>query len=111
MHNMISSYPTFLDDWKRRSATYELDDFKAIAVVQFGLGPLITGNNLAVQFNRDTVCFHTKMLNKRAETSCGCRLSFAVDDEVHLLIFAAVAESGQARRGHPRVGKASPYLV
>jgi hypothetical protein len=62
-----------------RSATDEMDDLQLVAVAQSGLGPLPTGDDLAVQFNRYTVGLHAELLDERAQSFGGKNLALTID--------------------------------
>jgi hypothetical protein len=79
-----------------RTTSDEVDDFKLIAVVQFRAWPLAARNDLAVQFNGDTVRLHAKVLDQRAQGSGRRRLAFPIDHEVHDAIFAVIRQKTQA---------------
>jgi hypothetical protein len=50
----------------RRSAADEVDDFEAVSVVQWGLRPLVAGDDLAVQFYGYAVGLHAERFDERA---------------------------------------------
>jgi hypothetical protein len=45
----------------------ELHDLQVIAIAQDGFGPLLTGDNAAIQFNRNPIGFHAQLLEQSGE--------------------------------------------
>ena len=52
---------------------------RPVSIVQPGLGPLLTRDNLAVQFNRDAVGLHAELFDERAQSFGGKNLALAID--------------------------------
>jgi hypothetical protein len=64
---------------------YEVDDFKFISVIEIGLGPVIAGHNVAIQFDSDAVGLHAEGFNESGEggnREIECSF-FAIDVEFH----------------------------
>jgi hypothetical protein len=50
------------------AAADEMNDFQAVAVVEFRCLPTIARDNVTIQFNRDAVGFHRKGLDEHGES-------------------------------------------
>ena len=46
------------------ASTDEMHDLQAVTVLELGGGPLRARDNLAIEFYRDTIAFHTELLDK-----------------------------------------------
>jgi hypothetical protein len=70
-------------------AAYEVDDFQAVTVLQDGLRPAVTGDDVAVEFDGDAVGLHVEGFDQSGEGERGWRrgiwegAGFAVDLQVH----------------------------
>jgi hypothetical protein len=63
-----------------------LHDLQLIAVGQAGLGPTLTRNNVAVQFDGDTVGLHAKLPDQRRQGEWGGETAlFSVDNQFHII--------------------------
>ena len=57
----------------------EMDDLQPISIVQSGLGPLLTRDDFAVQFNRYAVGLHAELFDERAQSFGGTNLALAIN--------------------------------
>jgi hypothetical protein len=60
-----------------------MDDLQPVSIVQASLWPLLTRNDLAVQFNRNVVGLHAELFDERAQSFGGTDLRFAINGEIH----------------------------
>src|ERR1700687_6023511 len=60
-----------------------MENLQPISIVQSSLRPLLTGDDLAIQFNRHAVGLHAELLDERAQSFGGKNLALAIDCEVH----------------------------
>ncbi len=56
-----------------------MDDLQPVSIVQSGLGPLLTSDNLAVQFYGYAVGLHAELFDERAQSFGGKNLALAID--------------------------------
>ncbi len=49
---------------RRNTAADEVNDLEPVTVVQSRCRPEISGNDVAIEFHRDTVCLHAKALDQ-----------------------------------------------
>ena len=65
----------------KSAAAYEVDDFQFVSVVERGLGPLIAGDDVAVEFDGEAIGLHAEGLDQGGQ-GCGLGgLRFAVDGQ------------------------------
>ncbi len=52
---------------RTRPAADEVNDFEAVTFAQFGGGPTIARNDVAIEFDRNAVGFHAKIFNESCQ--------------------------------------------
>jgi hypothetical protein len=67
----------------RKSPTYEVDDFQAVALGQFGFCPPGSRDDIAVQLYGYAVLFHTELFDQQSQGGWGEGLFLPVDDNFH----------------------------
>ena len=76
------------------SAAYEVDDLKFVAIIEDSVGPAVSRDDVAIQFNGDAVRFHPEHLYESAQCEGSWRVRelpfFAIDVEFHCVCAAAL---------------------
>jgi len=70
------------------ASAYEVHDFQAVAIVELGLGPVVAGDNIAVQLHCYTIGLHPKEVHQCGEGEGSRRVKrsfFSVDVKFHWL--------------------------
>ena len=74
-----------------RAAAYEVDDYQAVAVFQWRLGPAVTGDYFAVEFYGYAIGLHVQGFDQGGEGKgtldgrCGGGVLFSIDVQFHCL--------------------------
>jgi hypothetical protein len=75
------------------ASTDELDDLQVIAIAEAGLGPLLARDDVAIQFYRHAIGFHTQLFEQSGEREwCGKIARLTVDLKLHLTRIVAGRE-------------------
>ena len=65
----------------RSAPADKVDNLQAISVVEFGPSPLSTRDNFAIQFDRNAIALHSKLLDQlRQRESAGKTLLVTIDE-------------------------------
>ena len=76
-------------------AADEMDDFEFVAAGQLSRGPAVPRNELAIEFNRNAIWLHAKLVQERGDSGDRTELAIlAVDGEHHS---AAVTRQASGR--------------
>jgi len=73
-----------------------VNDLQPITIAEGGFVPLLTGNDAAIQFNRDPVSFHAQLFEQSGERKRDHEIArFSIDVQFHL---SRIVAAGDVRR-------------
>ncbi len=96
------------------SAAYEVHDLQVIAVGKLGLWPVLAGDNVVIQFDGDSIGFHTHIFDERGEGQGRVKIAnFTIDFDVHLMALTRAYAGGTCgwrcvRRSWPGPARRNP---